>query len=102
MIDGWRESHLRGPGDFLAECDRNEYWTGSQGACVLDLVLSLSGFDTLDKSLVSLDSALSFLLMNWMSIQKGCSTDLQVAQSCKGIAIILTMIEVRLKNISMS
>lgn len=33
-----------------------------------------------------------------MNIQKGCSADLQVAQNCKGMTIILTMTEVREKK----
>lgn len=33
-----------------------------------------------------------------MNIQKGCSAGLQVAQNCKGMAIILTMTEVRAKK----
>lgn len=33
-----------------------------------------------------------------MNIQKGCSADLQVAQNCKGMAIVLKMTEVREKK----
>lgn len=65
-------------------------------------VLSLSGCDTLDRSLVSLDPALPFLLVNWICVQKGCSTDVQVAQNCKGMDIIPKRTDVRLKKISMS
>lgn len=57
VLEGQRESSLRGLGDFLAECDRSEHWIESQDACVLDLGLSPSDCDTLDKSSASLHTA---------------------------------------------
>lgn len=63
MVEGWRENSLRSPGDFLAECDRNERWIESQDTCAIDLALSPSGCDTLDKSLASLDTAVFIILL---------------------------------------
>ena len=56
----------------------------SQDTCVSDLALSPSGCDTLGQSLVSLGPVLSFLLMNWMSIQKACLADLQGTKLQRG------------------
>lgn len=77
-----------------------EMSTESQDTCALDLALSPSGCDTMDQPLVSLDPVLAFLLMSWMSTQKGCSAELQVAQNCEGEAIIPKTAEVRLKMIT--
>jgi len=67
VVEGWRESSLKGPGDFLAESDRNEHRIESQNTCVLDLALSPSACDTLDKSLASLDPAVFISFINELS-----------------------------------
>lgn len=96
----WRVGSEHAEGSWAFWRSVMEMSTESQVACVRDLALSPSGWDPLRKSLASLDPVLSLLLMNWMSIQKGRSADLQVAQNYKEVAIIPKTTEISLRKIS--
>lgn len=84
----WRVGSEHAEGSWAFWRSVMEMSTGSQDACVPRFGSVPVWLGALRKSLASLDPVLFLLFVNWMSIQKGRSADLQVAQNYKEVAII--------------